>query len=308
MTTTLRYLTALGLVAVLAISLLGFLPGWPDDMLTPFRPQLLAAAVLGLGVSAALKARWLIDLAATIALVVALPMATRLIERPVLLARPAAHAQPLSVVFSNVLCDNRHYDRVLTLARQQDADIFAAAETTPIWVDHLNSLSDIYPYHVAPRDLGIFGIALYAKHPFTAQMIKTGSRGMALIRADFGSYVVYVAHPMPPSATVLTEDNRVYLESLAARVATETKPVIIAGDLNATLWSHNLKPLIRQKLQWPHGSGLAYSWPVGRPWMRIQIDQVLTLGAVAGQYHTLGDVGSDHYPVRADLTLPNVRN
>ena len=90
MTTTLRYLTALGLVAVLAISLLGFLPGWPDDMLTPFRPQLLAAAVLGLGVSATLKARWLIGLAAAIALVVALPMATRLIERPVLPARPAA--------------------------------------------------------------------------------------------------------------------------------------------------------------------------------------------------------------------------
>lgn len=47
----------------------------------------------------------------------------------------------------------------------------------------------------------------------------------------------------------------------------------------------------------------AYTWPTTRPWMAIQIDQVLTIGMKAGSYETLGDVGSDHYPVRADLAI-----
>jgi endonuclease/exonuclease/phosphatase family metal-dependent hydrolase len=37
--------------------------------------------------------------------------------------------------------------------------------------------------------------------------------------------------------------------------------------------------------------------------MVIQIDQVLTRRMKAGSYRTLGDVGSDHYPVRADLVI-----
>lgn len=303
MTTVMRGLTTLGLLAVLAVSLVAFWPDWPGDMLTPFRPQLLVLALLGLGASLPLQRRWLIGFAIVVAVVCALPIASRLIERSPIPATVRETPQPLSLVFSNVLCDNHQYDRVIAMARHEDADIFAAAETTNAWVDHLDSLSDIYPYHYAPRDLGIFGVALYAKRPFTATVTKTGTRGMVLLRADFGGYVVYVAHPMPPANPVLTEDNRAYLETLAARIATETKPVIVTGDFNATLWSHNLKPLIRQKLQWPRGSGLAHSWPVARPLLRIQIDHVLTRGAIAGRYHTLPDIGSDHYPIRADLVM-----
>jgi endonuclease/exonuclease/phosphatase (EEP) superfamily protein YafD len=302
--TALRFCLATALLGVLAVSLAGFLPVWPGDMITPFRMHLAYLAVAGCWAGYFLNRRWLTRLAMMTAIICILPMGVRLLALRPFLPPTAPTAQPLSLVFSNVLCDSHHYDRVVAMARHENADLFAAAETTPVWIDHLDSLSDIYPYHVAPRDLGVFGVALYAKRPFTAQVFKTGSRGMVLLRADFGGYIVYVAHPMPPANPVLTEDNRVYLESLAARVAVETKPVIIAGDFNATIWAHNLKPLIRQKLQWPNGSGFAYSWPVGRPWLRIQIDQVLTRGAIAGRYRTLPNVGSDHYPIRVDLAMP----
>lgn len=108
---------------------------------------------------------------------------------------------------------------------------------------------------------------------------------------------------MPPASAGLSEDNRVYIEDLAARVGMESKPVVVTGDLNATLWSHNLRPLIGEKMQWPSGSGLTHSWPAQRPLVAIQIDQILTKGAKAGTYMVLGDVGSDHYPVRADLVF-----
>lgn len=304
MVSVLRVLSALALMVGLLVSLAGFLDHWPGDMITPFRGQLLVLALAGIAVAILLRRRWLVGLAALAVVANACPMALRLIERSVLPDHAKTAVRPISLVFSNVLCDNRDYGRVITMAETEDADIFAAAETTPDWIDHLRVLDKRYPYGLTPRGLGVFGVALYAKRPFSGQVFNVGQHHMHLIRADFGDFVVYVAHPMPPATVALSEDNRAYLQELADRIAVETKPVIIAGDMNATLWSNNLTPLIQARLQWPSGSGLAYSWPSGNRLMAIQIDQILTRGAVAGRYRVLGGVGSDHFPIRADIALP----
>jgi vancomycin resistance protein VanJ len=83
----------------------------------------------------------------------------------------------------------------------------------------------------------------------------------------------------------------------------QSKPVIIAGDLNATLWSPSLTPLMRSRWQWPEGSGITYTWPTFAPPFAIQIDHILTKGAKAGRYKVLPSIGSDHLPVRADLVF-----
>ena len=297
----LRVCVTLGLGAGLLISLFSFMGPWPGDMITPFRLYLLALSGVGMAVAVPLKRRWLMGLAAVDVVANGLPVATRLIGRTGLPAPHNESNRPLSLLFSNVLCDNRQFDRVATLARAQNADMFAAAETTPEWLDHLHALDDLYPYRFTPEGLGNFGIAVYAKRPFTADVYRIGRYRMALARADFGDYIVFVAHPMPPANSDLAEDNRVYIEDLAARVAMETKPVIVTGDLNATLWSHDMAPLIQQKMQWPHGSGMAYSWPATGSLLHIQIDRVLTMHARAGTYRVLPAVGSDHFPVRADI-------
>lgn len=295
----LRVCVTLGLGAGLLVNLFSFWAPWPGDMITPFRLYLLVLSVAGLIMALPFRRRWLIALGATVLAANALPVATRLIERRGLPA--SATGTPLSLLFSNVLCDNRHFDRVIALARNQNTDLFAAAETTPEWLDHLRTLHDLYPYSFTPDGLGNFGVALFAKQPFTAEVYRIGRYRMALARADFGDHIVYVAHPMPPANEDLAEDNRVYIEDLAARVAMETKPVIVAGDLNATLWSHDMASLVQQKMQWPKGSGMAYSWPASRSLLHIQIDQVLTTHARAGTYRVLPDVGSDHFPVRAEI-------
>lgn len=294
-----RFVVMLGLAALTGVSLMGSFAGWPGDMIAPFRIQLLIVALLGLGAALAMRRQWIIMAAAVAIAANALPMALRVFDRPTLPAM-AAQGRAVSLVFSNVLCDNRDFDRVVALADTQNADLFAAAETTPEWTRHLDTLKSRYPYSFSPN-LGIFGVALYARRPFTPALFRLGRRHMPLLRADFGDMVVYVAHPMPPANARLTTDNDAYMRDMAGLIARETKPVIVAGDLNATLWSHSLAPLMKLKMQWPKGSGMAYSWPAGKPWLRIQIDQILTRRAVAGRYRTLGDVGSDHYPVRADL-------
>lgn len=187
--TAIRFLTALGLLVGLAWSLCGFLGSWPADMITPFRPQLLLLALAALALSALLKRRWLIALAGLVVVANALPMAVRLLGRPVLPAHAPVVGPPLSIVFSNVLCDNRQFGKVIALAIAQDADVFAAAETSAPWLDRLPSLGAKYPYSFAP-DVGIFGVAIYAKRPFTAELFRVGEHRMSLASADFGDYVL----------------------------------------------------------------------------------------------------------------------
>ncbi|ADU12549.1 endonuclease/exonuclease/phosphatase family protein [Asticcacaulis excentricus] len=297
-----RFVVGLGLSVGLLIGLISLWPHWPGDMIVPFRLQLVALAVAGLLISLCLARRALIGFAAVVLMLHATPLALRLMQRPVLPAASDA-GRPLSLVFSNVLADNRDYGRVIALAEGEDADLFAAAETSPAWIERLKALSATYPYSYAP-EAGVFGVALYARQPFTPTLYRLGRYNMSLLRADFGDYVVYVAHPMPPANALLSEDNHQYIAHLARRVAAETKPVIVTGDLNATLWSGSMEPLMRARMSWPAGSGLRHTWPTGRALLGIQIDHVLTKGLPAGRLTVLRHVGSDHLPVRADLVLP----
>lgn len=273
---------------------------WQADMITPFRLQMLLAAALLALLTVSFRQRRLHVLAAIVLIGDLGPMAQRLIVQRTLPARAPGHGT--SIVFANVLCDNRHFDDVSAMVRAEAPDLFVASETTPEWVAHLDTLRDHYRYrfHAGP---GIFGIAAYARRPFTAQVFRIGRHRMPLGRLDFDDMVVLVAHPQPPARAGLAAENRAYIETLTRLARASTKPVILAGDLNATLWSYSMRPLIRIGMQWPAGSGLTYSWPAGRPYMMIQIDQILTRGAVAGRWRVLPTVGSDHFPVRADLVF-----
>jgi len=94
-----RYLTALGVLVGLALSLAGFLGVWPGDVLTPFRPQLLLLALAALALSALLKRRWLIVLACIVVAANAFPMASRALGRPTLPSSGAEPGKAISVVF-----------------------------------------------------------------------------------------------------------------------------------------------------------------------------------------------------------------
>jgi len=271
---------------------------WQSDMVTPFRLQMLVAAVTLALLTIMFRRRSLYVLAAAVLVGNLAPIAERLMVRHTLPAR--AQGRAVSIVFANVLCDNRAFDRVPAMVRAQGPDLFIASETTPEWMAHLDTLKDRYPYRFYAGP-GIFGIAAFARRPFAARVLRIGRHKMPLGRLEFDDMVVLVAHPQPPARYGLATENRAYLETLARLAKASTKPVIVAGDLNATLWSHSLAPLLRIGMQWPAGSGLSYSWPAGQPYMMIQIDHILTRGAVAGTWRALPDIGSDHFPVRADL-------
>ncbi len=299
----LRWLFALALTGGLMISLMGLLSfaAWQGDMITPFRLQLLLCAVTAFGLSFYLRDKRLSILAAVTLASALIPVAVRLCD---LRRLPAASAgdQSLSLISTNVLCDNRHYDRVLAMVEREHPDVLVAVETSPAWIKGLRPLETHYRYTLTP-DIGIFGISVYARQAFTARMDRIGRARMPLAELHFKDFTLFVVHPMPPGSQKLVTENRLYLNILSERIRATQGRIIIAGDFNATPWSHSLSPLIATGAEWPHGSGLAYTWPTNRPGMAIQIDHILTRGAKAGSYRVLAPVGSDHFPVRADLVL-----
>ncbi len=236
-------------------------------MAAPFRGQMLIGTLLITASAAALRLPKQAALAAAVAALNLAPMAARLTAR-VTLSAPSTPS--LSLVSSNVLCDNTAYDRVVDMVRREGPDIFVAIETTPDWVAHLGALKDGSPYSFTPARLGVFGLSAYAKRPFQAQLFRLGSRHMPLARLEFSDYIIYAVHTMPPATASMETDNRVYLRQLADMAGQEHKPVVLAGDFNSTLWSRNMAPFIHDRWQWPQGSGMAYS---GRPTVRYCVSR-----------------------------------
>jgi endonuclease/exonuclease/phosphatase (EEP) superfamily protein YafD len=108
-----------------------------------------------------------------------------------------------------------------------------------------------------------------------------------------------VAHPKPPIATRKYRARDHLLRELAAAAA--TRPMIVAGDLNATPWSSGLLGADMRALR--RITGAAPTYPSeGGGIVGVGIDHVLVSSEFAGTGAQRGpDLGSDHLPVRVGL-------
>ena len=79
-----------------------------------------------------------------------------------------------------------------------------------------------------------------------------------------------------------------------ARQAPRTGPAVIAGDCN--FWG----PGVRTFLPGWRRAVRGRTWPAGHP--HSQIDHILVRDLTSTAGHVLPDVGSDHRPIRADLS------
>lgn len=206
-----------------------------------------------------------------------------------------------SIVSANVLTSNKEYALVLEMAKNQDADLMVFNEVDPVWIKKLKPLEDIYPhYHTHPRTDN-FGLAAYSKEPFRAEVKLLGNARLPALVIEYEDFVVIAAHPLPPASTRNMKENMSYLSGISDLIEDAEKPVIIAGDMNATLWSGAINPLIESGFSRINSIGLAYTWPVNNFLWMLQIDHFFGRNIQAGDFKVLPSVGSDHYPIRADI-------
>ena len=86
-----------------------------------------------------------------------------------------------------------------------------------------------------------------------------------------------------------------------------TRPVVLAGDLNVTMWSPHYIDFIRTSglTNARDGYGIGGTWP-SIPLLGLPIDHILTTkGSWIGDFRVHSGVGSDHLPVSVELTFPD---
>jgi endonuclease/exonuclease/phosphatase (EEP) superfamily protein YafD len=115
-------------------------------------------------------------------------------------------------------------------------------------------------------------------------------------------------HPGSPTLTDASDSrarNR-SLNHIGRSIRDRDRPLIVAGDFNITPWSPHFRDLITASglRNVAQGQGWIPTWPRQFWPVRVPIDHVLIRGPFAVQSLTRGpSIGSDHFPVIADLTL-----
>lgn len=276
---------------------------WVADLATHF-PWQYAAAALAAGAALAWVRRpvWALVAVALFAL-----NAYDAHEAPSPAPVVARGSQPFRVLVCNVFYANSEHERVIALVRAVQPDAAVFVEVNRPWDQALRALEADLPHSSAASGRR-HGVLLLSRWPIRQEETVTlapGGDPFVHARLDVNGRPleligVHAAWPLGPANSRIR--NR-QLANLATLAASMPKPLLIAGDLNASPYSPHVADLLAGGgLRLAAGRGWTPTWPTFFLPAGIQIDHVLVSGDVAVKRFGTGPaVGSDHLPLIADL-------
>jgi endonuclease/exonuclease/phosphatase (EEP) superfamily protein YafD len=303
-------LTATGL-ALITVFTFGARLWWAFDLFSHFRMQYVLAAVVLLIVALCARAYGSAAVLAIVALVHGVAIKDLWLGGT---ASAAPGGVPLRVVSANVLAQNRTPEKVIEFLRAADADLVLLLDARGRdWQEVRRELRGLYP-HQAPQAWREGGrVILFSRWPILAEQVlqapRSGRPYLAAEIAVAGRTLEFVGvHPSSPSPIKAGDTRRRnrQLDHIARLVQDSDSPVILAGDLNTTPWSPHFQDLLAAAglRNAAEGKGYIPTWPTGFWPARIPIDHVLLKGPIAVTTVRRGPaVGSDHFPIIADLRL-----
>ncbi|MGK0480667.1 MAG: endonuclease/exonuclease/phosphatase (EEP) superfamily protein YafD [Planctomycetota bacterium] len=306
---------AFGLLACMGMGQLGA-TYWALDLLNHFYAQYAVIGLLGAAVGLALRARL-----ATVGFIASFGLAAFQLM-PFFMEPPLREPAPaggegtveLRVLALNVLSENHDYQRVSDWIISEDADVLVLQETHRLWVDQMEaSLGDYTRLETATVREDNFGLSIYVRRTVEVGPIEVLQDPASVPWIDVElthggrAFHLVAIHTVPPLGQKAARDRRTHLEAMADRVEATEGPVVVAGDLNATIWSKDLARVLDGGRLRPSSLGFLPrgSWPSSL-WFTgmILIDHFLVTSSVTVKEHRIGiDVGSDHRGIVADLVL-----
>jgi endonuclease/exonuclease/phosphatase (EEP) superfamily protein YafD len=307
----LRYLSlGLGLLLFLLTSASFLNPlYWLFDVLTHFNLQYALGLTACIVIALVLRSRWIYSLIFFLAL-----LANAYLLFPYFWPAKALSSTPsLRVVTLNVFTDNQDYKKITDYLRASGGDIVFVSEIELELMTTLhNDLLELYPYIYDESMEGTHGLAFISKYPFlTAQTIPLDERHHRYIKATLewqGKLVsVYGAHPHPPLAARWASSRDNEIRVIGDAIKQENNPTIFLGDFNASPWSNPMRQLFAKTGLYPaaKGFGMYPTWRYKTMLLGAPLDHLLLSPQWAvTSYRVEGDVGSDHFPVVAEVYLP----
>jgi endonuclease/exonuclease/phosphatase (EEP) superfamily protein YafD len=167
-----------------------------------------------------------------------------------------------------------------------------------------------YPFKVERPRADNFGIAVFSRFPITeAEVLILDTARVPSIRAALSvagrSLHLLATHPLPPVSAHARASRDRQLAALADALPA-AGAVVLAGDLNSTPWSPQVRRLRRESglLDSGRGFGVQPTWPSLFPPLWIPIDHVLHSPELVVTHRATGPAcGSDHFPVEVTLAF-----
>lgn len=219
----------------------------------------------------------------------------------------------LRVLSTNVQRGNQDAGQVVAMIQAHDPDIVLVMETNERWDADLAPLRDDYAHVMQeiPKGATFFGMHVFSRFPLG------DARFEFPFDADTPLFVGNVAHPRgtvqfvgvhprPPQRGQSSAMRDAAILTAAGYARDSDVPSILAGDFNATPWNSTAGLALRtgQLLDPRQGRGPMVSFDAQSTWMKWPLDQILWQGGPGLlDFRILPPVGSDHYPVLADLCL-----
>jgi len=229
------------------------------------------------------------------------------------LTEPDTTKPVFRVIQANVNVANPSPSKFLAWVRDEHPDVIVIEEVSPIWEPQLKAVTG-YPYfHVLPST-DSFGMAILSRHPLRVLSPQApAGRDAAFKTGDIDAVVdwngqpvrILATHPMPPIRNSLGALRDKYLAQSAQSLTTCKGPALLVGDFNATPWSAAAHGIRRAGMEL--SSAAIPTWPnMFGVLALIPIDHV----ALSPQWAVVSrergpDIGSDHFPIRVDLSLKN---
>ncbi len=291
---------------------------WVADLFAHFRFHYLVAVAVIVPIAFVLRARILVLAASAVALlqivVVAVPTTAKQVHDVV------SPNREFRVATVNVLWSNRDQARVERFIEQSGADIVCLQEVGRPWARMIGRLRKTYS-HAAPAQTGNGDTMVLSRFPITGYRIgQPDPKGFlyveAAIRVGDRTVKVLCVHPPYPLSRRLTRWHRSHFKAYTHAAKSVKGPIIVVGDFNLTPFSPRFRALLQDGRLALVGRGALWpmSWPakthyrIGKIIPGIPIDHILVNRHFAVRAARRGPyIGSDHYPVIADLVLNNTR-
>ena len=232
-------------------------------------------------------------------------------------AKTARHnqaSQKLSLLSANVLQSNRRPEKLIGRILELVPSIVLVVETDDWWEEQMSVLEEKYPYRIKQPQDNTYGMLLYSRIPIEQEEVRF------LVEGDVPSMFLQVmmpsgqkirvigVHPKPPRPDIMQDATHRDAELLivAKYACHEELPVIVMGDFNDVAWSHTTRLFQRISglLDPRRGRGFFNTFHADYPFFRYPLDHIFHSSHFSViRMRRLGHIGSDHFPVYAELSV-----
>ena len=324
-----RLFVYLGLVGLSFVTLISFLGAnyWIFELLSHFRVQYAAVAtcmLVLLLISQAQRLEWIVGLIllGVNAVPILIQLGASVTTPAVAVETPDARAMWVNLQGENVDL-GAFYDYV----GAESPDVIALTEVGANRQAILDDLARDYPYTVQSQLNNVFEIVLLSRHPIVSERISgldfarpsaptlaqpVFQPDVPVISAEIcpfesACYTVLAAHAPPPVSARMADMRNTLLDLVAqlSRQRADNR-LIVMGDLNTSVWSPQFAALLEdgQMDTWSADVLVDSTWLSKSPFLGLTIDHVLHREGISLGARRVGpDIGSDHYPLLADLVL-----